>query len=150
MSGERGRLHCMISRLIRSRLSPLCLALAFAACSPVTNKKVDENLMPADYRTAVINAVMVNKSFDPTNIREASIAELVLKPVAGSTPRYLVCVRFNPRDMTRQYLGLGEYVAYFYAGDITQFVKASGDACAGAVYKPFPELEKICLGDKCA
>jgi hypothetical protein len=140
----------MNSRLIRPRVSLLCLALALAACSSSSpEKKVDENLMPADYRTTVINTVMVNKSFDPTNIREASIAEPALKPVAGGTPRYVVCLRFNPRDLTRRYLGLGEYVAYFYAGDITQFVKVTDNVCAGAAYKPFPELEKLCLGDKC-
>ena len=54
------------------------------------------------------------------------------------------------RDLARQYMGLTDYVIYFYAGDITQFVKATGDVCAGAAYKPFPEIEKICLGDKCA
>jgi hypothetical protein len=42
-----------------------------------------------------------------------------------------------------------DYVAYFYAGDITQFVKATGDVCAGAAYQPFPDLEKLCLAQKC-
>lgn len=142
----------MISRFptIRLRLAPLFLALAFAACSSSQEKpKIDENAFPADYRNAVLTTVMTTKSFDPTNIREASISEPALRPVAGeTTTRYVLCVRFNPRDLARQYTGLTDYIVYFYAGDITQFVKASRDQCAWATYKPFPELEKICLSEK--
>jgi len=127
---------------------PICLALALAACSSQDKPKIDENLFPADYRNAVLNTVMTTKMFDPTNIREASLTDPALKAVLGGASRYVVCARFNPRDSMRQYEGVTEYVAYFYAGDITQFIKATGDVCAGMAYKPFPELEKICLSEK--
>ena len=129
----------------------LTAALALAACSSKGKPQIDENLFPADYRNAILNTVMTSKLMDPTNIREASITDPFLKPVpGGGATRYVVCTRFNARDSMRQYMGVAEYVAYFYAGDLTQFVKPTGDVCAGAAYKPFPELEKVCLGDKCS
>lgn len=134
----------------RSRYSPLLLGLTLAACtSSAGPPKVDENAFPATYRNAIVTHVMTTKSFDPTNIREASIAEPELKTVVGNTTRYVVCVRFNARNDLRQYTGLRDRIVYFYAGDINQFQDASGGQCAGAAYKPFPELEKICLADKC-
>ena len=132
----------------RSRFSPLLLALALAACTSTDPPKVDENAFPTDYRKAVLTHVMTTQSFDPTNIRDASISEPELKPVVGNTTRYVVCVRFNARNEQRQYAGLRERVAYFYAGDLNQFQEASAGQCAGAAYKPFPELEKICLSEK--
>ncbi len=141
----------MFSRVpVQASLILLALAPTFLGCASKEPPKVDENAFPTNYRKAVVATVMATKLFDPTNIREASISEPAIKPVPGSTAsRYMVCVRFNPRDMTRQYMGLADYVGYFYAGDLTQLVKASGDQCAGMAYQPFPELEKICLSQKC-
>lgn len=126
-------------------------ALALAGCSSWSKEKPapDENAYPANFKSAIVATVTSAKTFDPTNIREASIADPELKEVAGSATRYVVCVRFNPRNDARQYTGLADYVAYFYAGDVTQLVKATGGQCAGAAYKPFPELEKICFAQKC-
>lgn len=130
------------------RMIVLALLAAVAACASKEEPKVDENAYPADYRKAILAFVQSSRSYDPTNIREASIGEPTLKPVVNTT-RYLACVRFNPRDFDRRYMGLSEYVVYFYAGEITQFVKATGDVCAGTAYQPFPELEKICFAAKC-
>jgi hypothetical protein len=135
---------------VRLRALLILLALGLVGCASKEQPKVDENAFPADYKKKVIATVMATQSYDPTNIREASITEPALKPVPGSTAsRYVACVRFNARNMARQYMGLSDYIVYFYAGDVTQFLKASGDQCAGAAYQPFPELEKICLGQKC-
>jgi hypothetical protein len=60
------------------------------------------------------------------------------------------CVRFNARDASGQYLGAKEYVAYYYDGNLNQFVAATGDQCKTASYKPFPELERLCTGSKCS
>jgi hypothetical protein len=38
---------------------------------------------------------------------------------------------------------------YFLGGQINQFVKTTPEQCKWAAYKPFPELEKICMGEKC-
>ena len=62
--------------------------------------------------------------------------------------RYAVCLRFNARNDLRVYTGLKERIAYFYAGDLNQLHDANREQCAGTAYKPFPELEKICLSEK--
>ncbi len=136
-------------------VAPAVAAFLLGACSssPLSFGRnepppVDENAFPSNYRAAVLKIVTNSQAYDPTNIREAAISEPALKSVGG-TPRYVACVRFNARNMNRQYAGLTEYAAYFFGGDLNQFVKSTGDVCAGAAYAPFPELEKICLGTKC-
>jgi hypothetical protein len=58
-------------------------------------------------------------------------------------------VRYNPRGLNRTYAGNTERVAYFYGGQLNPLGEPSKGECAKAVYKPFPELEKICLATKC-
>jgi antibiotic biosynthesis monooxygenase (ABM) superfamily enzyme len=85
---------------------------------------------------------------DPTAIRQASITEPTLRQ-AGQEQRYAVCMRFDSRDQLRHYLGLKERIAYFYAGHLNQLVTATSGQCNGAAYKPWPELEKLCLAKNC-
>ena len=64
-------------------------------------------------------------------------------PVAGP-PRYVSCVRYNPRGTGDQYEGITERAAIFFSGDITQFIKSTPELCGGnVVYQRFPELEKL-------
>src|SRR5262245_21289424 len=137
-----------VSATARMRSLLILAALGLAGCAG-DPAKVEENVFPTDYKKIILNIVTNYQSPDPTNIREAGITDPVLRPVDNVT-RYMVCVRFNPRNEKREYAGITERIAYFYQGHITQFVQASRDQCSWAQYKPFPELEKICLGDKCA
>jgi hypothetical protein len=125
----------------------LAMAVAFAACSKREEPKVEENLFPANYKTEIIN-VMPSVVADATNIRGAFVSEPALTPI-GAAPRYTVCVRFNPRSANRQYAGSQDRIAIFYAGRLNQFILASAEQCGKAAYKPFPELEKICYGQRC-
>ena len=63
--------------------------------------------------------------------------------------RYTACVRYNARDANRHYMGSSDRIAYFYGGHLNQLIEATPEQCGKAAYKPFPELEKICLGTKC-
>ena len=130
-----------------TQVSLIAIAFIFAACTS-DPAKVDENIYPTDYKKAVWTLVKDNQTPDPTNIREAQISEPVLRPI-DKVDRYVVCVRFNPRNEKRQYDGPTERLVYFYRGQVTQFLVATRDQCSWATYKPFPELEKICLGEKC-
>lgn len=85
---------------------------------------------------------------DPTNIRDASISEPALKPVAGST-RYVVCLRYNPKDGGGQYMGIRNVAAVYYAAHLTQIINATADQCGGVAYQPFPELQKLCRAVNC-
>jgi hypothetical protein len=128
-----------------------CLLIAagigLGGCLTSSPQEVDPNLFPANYRKDVVDT-LTKLLDDPTNLREAGISDPVIKPVSG-TPRYVTCVKFNPRNANHDYTGVVERVGYFYGGALTQLVKPSADECRGAAYKPFPELEKICFGTKC-
>ena len=125
------------------------LGLALAACS--SDKKdaePDPNLVPTNYRQEIVDTLLKTLD-DPTNIREAVISEPELR-VAGQSQRYTVCVRFNARDISKRYTGPQDRIAYFFAGHLNQLVEATPEQCGRAAYKPFPELEKLCLASKCS
>jgi hypothetical protein len=131
-----------------ARLVLILATLGLAACTG-DPAKVEDNVFPTEYKKMILTIVTNNQSPDPTNIREAAISEPVLRPVEKAT-RYVLCVRYNPRNEKREYSGITERIVYFYQGHVTQFVPASREQCSWADYKPFPELEKICMGEKCA
>ena len=68
---------------------------------------------------------------------------------AGKEERYTVCVRANSRDPSQRYTGAKDRIAYFFGGHLNQLIDATKEQCGNAPYKPFPELEKVCLGQKC-
>lgn len=126
----------------------IALGLALAACSGDSkNVAEDPNIFPKDYQKELFTT-LTNQLDDPTNIREAGITEPALRQ-AGKEQRYVVCVRYNARNGARHYMGPKERVAYFYGGRLNQFVDADQGQCAGAAYKPWPELEKYCLAKNC-
>lgn len=130
-------------------IAGLCLlaGIALAGCSSGGDKPEDPNAFPKEYQRELL-MTLTNLMEDPTNVREAGISDPVLRP-AGSEQRYTVCVRSNSRNLNRHYEGVKERIAYFYGGTLNQIVEASKGQCAGAVYKPWPELEKYCMAKSC-
>lgn len=128
---------------------PVVLALALAACSSDSKKNAEPepNILPTNYKQEIIDTLSRTLD-DPTNVREAFISEPVLRP-AGKEERYTVCVRANSRNLMRNYAGAKDRIGYFYAGHLNQLIEATKEQCAKAAYKPFPELEKLCLGMSC-
>jgi hypothetical protein len=133
----------------RTQAASLLLAssVILAACFQ-TDTPIEENKFPANYKKDIVDTI-TKLLDDPTNLRDTGLTDPALRPMAGAT-RYMSCVRFNPRNANHEYTGVVERVGYFYGGSLTQLVKPAGDECRGAAYKPFPELEKICFGTKCA
>ena len=123
------------------------LALALAACAGSSPKEPEPNIFPTDYKREII-ATLTRVLDDPTNVREAYISEPVLRP-AGKEERYTVCVRSNSRNLQREYSGRADRIAYFFGGHLNQLIDATNEQCGNASYKPFPELEKMCLAQKC-
>ena len=123
------------------------LAMALLACSSKT-PEVDPNIAPTNYKQEILNT-LTNSLDDPTNLRDAYISDPVLTST-GANQRYTVCVRFNARDASHRYTGSTDRIAYFYGGHLNQLVEATKEQCGNAAYKPFPELEKICLANKCS
>jgi hypothetical protein len=123
------------------------LGLTLAACSTDASKETDPNIMPANYKQEVLDTMMSTLP-DPTNVRDAFISEPALTTISKES-RYTICVRYNGRNANRQYMGSKDRVGFFYAGHLNQLVEAEQGQCAKAVYRPFPELEKLCLAKKC-
>ena len=124
------------------------LALVLAACS--SDKKEPEenpNVFPADYKNEILTT-MTAMLDDPTNVRNAYISDPILR-AAGKEERYLVCVRSDSRDVSKQYAGTKDRIAIFYGGHLNQLIDATKEQCGNAVYKPFPELEHLCQAKKC-
>ena len=124
--------------------------LALAACSSDSDKGpiVNPNIYPAKYKQEII-ATLTHLLSDPTHVRNGLISDPALVPV-NKEPRYVVCVRFTERDPSTGLYGEPDTrIAYFYAGTLNQFVKATDNQCATAAYKPFHEVEKMCLVEHC-
>jgi hypothetical protein len=133
------------------RLVLVAAALTLAACGSDyyigKPKDVDPNIFPTDYKKEITDLLTTTLE-DPTNVRDASITEPALTST-GKDQRYRVCVRYNGRNANRQYKGSIDRIAYFYGGHLNQLVDATKEQCGNAPYKPFPELEKLCLAKKC-
>jgi hypothetical protein len=123
------------------------LAVLLAACGGGKETLVDPNLPPSNYKSEILT-LLTKTLDDPTNVHDAYISDPVLTQV-GSDQRFTLCVRYNARNMAGDYAGSKERIAYFFGGHLNQFVAPDQGQCAKAIYKPFPELEKLCKAAKC-
>jgi ABC-type Fe3+-hydroxamate transport system substrate-binding protein len=131
-----------------ARLATLSvLAVAVAACTSDFSKEPEPNIVPTKYKQEIIDS-MPRVLTDPTNVRDAYISEPALVSV-NKDQRYAVCLRSNSRDVNGKYTGVTDHIAYFYAGHLNQLIDATKEQCDNVAYKPFPELEKLCLGTSC-
>ena len=133
-------------------MAALLLASGLGGCSgtsvsdfsfgkPNTPPQIDPNLFPADYKPEIA-AFMRTYLDNPTQVRDAYVGTPVLKPVAG-TPRYVACVRYNPRDAANKYEGNTQNVAIFLGGKLNQFLPGDPQLCTGLAYQRFPEIESM-------
>jgi hypothetical protein len=99
------------------------------------------NAYPTNYKSNILAAMHAYLN-DPTGIHDAAIAEPALKS-SGNLTRYVVCLKFNPKKNAGEYAGVKEIAAAFLLGRFDQFIETAHDLCAGAVYTPFPELQKL-------
>jgi hypothetical protein len=103
--------------------------------------------VPPDYKDQIL--LVVPKLFaDPTNIKDAFVS-IPFQIKIGNESRDVICLRGNPRIVRGQYSGSRDMIVYFFNGQINQIVRATPEQCGHAPYKPFPELEKYCRGNKC-
>jgi hypothetical protein len=142
----------MTTRLHRSILSGVVLPLAvvLAGCAYTERNELraerDEraNVFPQDYKSDLLAYLRVYLN-DPTHVQDAYIAEPAIRNV-GFGSRYVVCVRYNAKNLDGRYTGSKEGIAVYAGGRLEQFtsqVKEIKEVCAQADYKPFPELEKL-------
>jgi hypothetical protein len=99
------------------------------------------NAFPTNYKSDLLDFLRSYLN-DPTQVRDAAIAEPELKPLGRHT-RYVACVRFTARQASGQYGPRRECAAVYIGGKFDQLIDAKGDLCATSAYKPFPELEHL-------
>ena len=118
------------------------LAITLCACSSFGEKKqIEENVYPADYKVRIREWLALQVA-DPKSIRDAYIAEPALK-ARGAVTRYIVCLKYDAKGENGQYQGNKEFAAFYYAGQITQIAEATRETCENALYRPYPEIEKM-------
>jgi hypothetical protein len=136
--GRRAASLCLLSALVA----------ALAACSS-DSKPDNTNLFPTDYKKEIIDTLkQLFASNDTARVSGAFISDPVLRPV-GKDQLYTACVRYTAHGATQGEIGNAVRVAYFYGGHLNQLIAADKDQCGNAAYKPFPELDKYCVGTGC-
>jgi hypothetical protein len=140
-------LHLGIST---KRAAILILSIALAACAGgddgrsityTDDRGVANQPYPDNYRAEML-AFMKTYLNNPVGVHDATMAEPVQRTVGGRL-RYVSCLRFTPRESDGSYRESRERAILYVNGRLDRVVENASDVCAGAVYAPFPELEKL-------
>jgi hypothetical protein len=152
-------------RLVVAGTACALLATPLANCAGNGHARSDEraNVYPENYRSELLGFLHTYIN-DPTQIRDAAIAEPVLRlvsdtPDRGNSPldkisrsferssgpqeRYIVCVRYNAKDRDGRYTGLKQGMVVYTGGRFDRLYEQRQGPCEQANYKPFPELEAL-------
>src|SRR5258705_13560507 len=127
----------------------LLLPLALAACAGdgqnsityTDDRGVANQPFPNNYRPELL-AFMKTYLNNPAGVRDAALAEPVQRTVGGRL-RYVTCLRFIPRESDGSYRELRERAVLYVDGRLDRIIENASEPCAGAVYAPFPELDKM-------
>jgi hypothetical protein len=132
------------------RAAILLLPIALAACagsddsrniSYTDDRGVANQPYPTNYRSELL-AFMRTYLNDPVGVHDAAMAEPVQRTVGGRL-RFVSCLRFVPRESDGSYHEPREHAILYVDGRLDRMIENASDSCAGAVYAPFPELEKM-------
>jgi hypothetical protein len=128
----------------------LLLGSALAACAGGEDRDAVFNIdsggnanqpFPDNYRPELL-AFMRTYLNNPVGIHGAMMADPVQRTVGGRM-RYVSCLRFAPRESDGSYREPRERAILYVNGRLDRVAENAGELCAGAVYAPFPELEKL-------
>ena len=126
------------------------LPMALSACAasddgkPITftdDRGVSNQPFPNNFRTEVL-AFLKTYLNNPVGVRDAVVAEPVQRVIGGRL-RYVVCLRFSPRESDGGYREPRERAFHFVDGRLDRIIENASEPCAGAAYAPFAELEKL-------
>jgi hypothetical protein len=128
----------------------LLLVVALAACAGsddgreavfATDRGGANAPFPNNYRAELL-AFMKTYLNNPVGVHDAAMAEPVQRSVGGRM-RYVSCLRFTPRESDGSYGEQRERAILYVNGRLDRVAENASEACAGAVYLPFPELGKL-------
>ncbi|ABE62482.1 conserved hypothetical protein [Nitrobacter hamburgensis X14] len=105
------------------------------------DRGVADQPFPADYRGQIL-AFLRTYLNNPVGIRDAAMAEPVQRTVGGRL-RYVSCLRYNAREIDGSYRGGAQRAVVYVDARLDRMIEKAGELCAGAVYAPFPELERL-------
>ncbi|GLR83321.1 hypothetical protein [Bradyrhizobium iriomotense] len=134
---------------LAKRVGVLVLPLLLAACfgSDGGRPSLDDGgssapqPFPDNFRSEAL-AIMHSYLNDPVGVRDAAMADPVMRTVGGR-PFYVSCLHFTPRESDGSYRAMRERAIVYVNGRADRVAERVGELCAGAVYAPFPELEKM-------
>jgi hypothetical protein len=128
----------------------LLLPIMLAACAGsdegrsitfTDDRGVANQPYPRNYRSEIL-AFMKTYLSNPAGVHDALMADPVQRTVGGRL-RYVICLRFTPRESDGSYREQRERAVLFVDGRLDRVVEDASEPCAGAVYASFPELEKM-------
>ena len=136
-----------LSRLAAIALLPLVLSACLTggeeskSISFTDDRGYSNQPYPNNYKGEIL-AFMRTYLNNPVGVRDALMAEPVQRTVGGRL-RYVSCLRYTPRESDGSYRESRERAVVYVDARLDRVLENSGDACAGATYAAFPELEKL-------
>jgi hypothetical protein len=128
----------------------LLLPVVLAACAGSEDSKsitytddrgVANQPYPNNYKVEILSFMRTYLN-NPVGVHDAAMADPVQRVVGGRL-RYLSCLRFTPRESDGSYREPRERAILYVDSRLDRVVENASEPCAGAVYAPFPELEKM-------
>jgi hypothetical protein len=128
----------------------LLLPIALAACAgSEEGREAAFNIdsgganqpFPENHRAELLSFMKTYLN-NPVGVHDAAVAEPVQRTVGGRL-RYVSCVRFAPRESDGSYREPRERAILYVNGRLDRVVENAGDICAGAVYAPYPDLQRL-------
>ncbi|MBR1154204.1 hypothetical protein [Bradyrhizobium sp. JYMT SZCCT0428] len=128
----------------------LLLPIVLAACAGsdegrsityTDDRGVSNQPFPNNYKGEILSFMKTYLN-NPVGVRNAAMAEPIQRVVGGRL-RYVSCLRFSPRDSDGNYAEPRERAILYVDGRLDRIIENASEPCAGAVYAPFPDMEKM-------
>ena len=124
----------------------LLLSIGLAGCAedsgPISftaDRGVADQPFPANYKPEIL-AFMKTYLNNPVGVHDAGIADPVQRTIGGRL-RYVVCLRYSPKDTDGSYRPSRDRGILFVDGRLDRLIENAAEPCAGATYAPFRDLE---------
>jgi len=139
-----------MGRAAASLILLLALGVVLGGCPADKPPKIESNVYPTDYKKEIIETLKagVFTKNQTARVSDAFLSDPALQPV-GKEQHYVSCVRYTSHGTTYQIAATATRIAYFYGGHINQLIPADNGECAKAAFRPFPELNAVCIGAGC-
>jgi hypothetical protein len=126
------------------------LPIALAACaggddsggfSFTSSDNAPNQPFPSNYRSELL-AFLKTYLNNPVGVRDAAMTEPMPREVQRRT-RFVSCLRYSTRESDGSYREPRIRAVLFLNGRLDRMIENGAEICAGAVFAPFPEMEKL-------